>query len=127
MSRYRLLPTPAQEAVLRGWNPRPSRQGGCQRPFLPQPGAWSGQGDQAGFDGGESAGAVVETAQVVLEVHVQVLAARGLGASPGVPDQFGANALAAGLDGDHDVLQPRVHQAVPQDVDEADDIRAVAG
>ena len=67
-------------------------------PFLPQSGAWSGQGDQAGLGGGEPAGAVVETAQVVLEVHVQVLAARGLGAGPGVPDQFGANALAAGLD-----------------------------
>src|SRR5690348_3270558 len=86
--------------------------------------AWtSGQRDQAGLGGGEPARAVVETAQVVLEVHVQVLAARGLGAGPGVPDQSGANALAAGLAGDHDVLQPRVHQAVPQDVDEAGEIR----
>src|SRR5215510_8944701 len=46
----------------------------------------SAQLQQSGAGWPEAAGAVVERSQVIFEIHVQVLAARCLGAAPGVVD-----------------------------------------
>jgi uncharacterized protein (UPF0548 family) len=58
---------------------------------------WSGaEGQQPGVRGREPAGTKVEGTQVVLEVHVQVLTSRRLGAVTGTGDKLGANAPAPG-------------------------------
>ncbi len=54
----------------------------------------SAQRQHAGTGRPESASTVVERAQVIVEIHVQVLAARGLGVMPGAIDQLGADAPA---------------------------------
>ena len=64
---------------------------------------------------------------MIFEVHVQVLAARCLGAALGVIDQPGTDALASCCSRDHGVLQPCVDQAIPEDIDESDEDSAVAG
>ena len=81
---------------------------------------------QSGTGWLEATGAVVERGQVIFEVHVQVLAARCLGAAPCVIDQPGADALASCHSRDHSVLQPCVDKAIPEDVDESDEDSAVA-
>src|SRR5580658_8556860 len=53
------------------------------------------QFQQPGVGWPESAGAVVELAQVIIEVDVEVVAPRCLGALSSVVDQFGPDALAS--------------------------------
>lgn len=85
------------------------------------------QFQQTGLGRPEAAGPVVERAQMIFEVHVQVLTLRRLGAASGAIDQFGADVPAPCLGGDHSVLQPGMNEAVPEHVDEADEFAAIAG
>src|SRR6185437_11438317 len=88
-------------------------------------GAWAEQGNEPGVGGGEAAAAEVERAEMVLEVDVQPLAARGLGFFGRDGDQPGADPVVLGAFGDQGVEDEGVDAAVPGDVDEADEAFAV--
>src|SRR5262245_18035420 len=81
---------------------------------------------QSGASWLKTAGAVVERSQVIVEIHVQILTARCFGATPGVIDESGTDVLAPCCDRDHGVLQPCMDKAIPEDVDEADEVGTVA-
>ena len=69
----------------------------------------------------EAAGAEVEGPQVVLEVDVEPLAASLAGAVGCRSHQLLPDPLVPGGRGNHDVLDPGVHQPVPDNVDEPDE------
>jgi hypothetical protein len=90
-------------------------------------GLGSVQYEQTGLGRPEAAGAVVERAQVIFEVDVQVLATRRFGALSSAIHQLTADTPVSCVIGNHDVLQPCMDQAIPEHVDETDHISAVAG
>ena len=82
---------------------------------------------EAAQRGCEPAGVDVERAQLLVEVHVQELTPRSSGAVASGADETDADTPVARLGGDHDVLEVGVHEAIPEDVHEADETRPVAG
>src|SRR5262245_20803789 len=74
----------------------------------------------------EAARVDVEVAQVLLEVDVEPFAAGRARVVGGDRDELLADAAAPRGGGDHRVLDPGVDDAVPDDVDEADERGAVA-
>lgn len=63
---------------------------------------------------------------MILEIDMQVLASGCLGAALSVSDKPGADPLAARPGGHHGVLQPRMNEAIPEHVDEADKIGSIS-
>ena len=77
--------------------------------------------DESSVRRGESTGVDIEVRQVGVEVNMQRLAPGGTRSVGGSSNERRSDPLAADPFGNHHVLDPGVHEAVPDDVGEADE------
>jgi len=80
-----------------------------------------GEIDETTVRGSETGSADVERSEVIIEVHMQPLAPCRLRLVTGYFDETNAYATVSRVRRNHFILNPRMHEAVPDDVDEADE------
>src|SRR5215207_8225341 len=82
--------------------------------------------DQTRVRGSESTGVEVEGAEMILEVDVQPLASGTARLRHGNGYELGPNPSVTCRLGDHRVLDPCMHETVPDHVDETDELGALS-
>ncbi len=83
--------------------------------------------DKTAVRAGETSSVEVERTKVVVEIHMQPLAACRLRSVSGYLDETNTYSTVPRLGGDHLVLNPRMHKTVPNDVDEPDRTISISG